>query len=300
MSGLHFLVSQLLVWCQVAQSPVSNEMNPINDMGGMMNTKRTIEQKGILKNVRAALDRIQPDIDLAIRQMEGNWSNGESRSRQNWRLKLIPLDGESGYLKNPKWERSEVRLERHIAAACAKRLDLWNQMPVASGLLPLPSKDANGKRSVSSEGRRAVDLIYRPEGVNGPVEFLELKVRRRNGSRDSVRDAAFELLEYGALYLFSRKHRTVLGYDKRTKDNSYEVLDAPHVRLRVLAPQDYYWGQDISSISIDAANRALENYIRENGLGNLKMDIGFEQLAKCDDAFSQFVGKECWSGGKGD
>lgn len=261
-----------------------------------MSTKHTIEQNSVLKYVRKALDREQPDIGLAIEKIESNWSQEKSRSRQNWRRKQIPLDENSGYLTKRNWKSSEVRLEREIVAACAKRLDLWNQMPVASGLLPLPDKDAEGKRRVSAEGRRAVDLIYRPEGANGPVEFLELKVQRLNGSRDSVRDAALELLEYGVLYLFSRKNREKLGYNKRTADNSYEVLGAPYIRLRVLAPPDYYAGQDISPIFIDATNLALEDYIGENEFGNLKMDIGFEQLAKCDDVFSQFVGKERWSG----
>lgn len=265
-----------------------------------MNTRRTVGQNGILKNVRAALDRAQPDIDLAIREIKSNWSGEKSRSSQNWRVKRIPLDEHSGYLKNPKWENSEVRLERKILEACAERLDLWNQMPVASGLLPLPGKDAEGKRRISSEGRRAVDLIYRPGGANGPIEFLELKVKRNNGSWDSVLDAALELLGYGVLYLFSLEHRQVLGYDKRTAENTYEVLDAPHIRLRVLAPQNYYADQDMTSFSINAANRALEDYIRENReMGKLKMDIGFEQLASGEDVLSGFVSKTPWNGGKG-
>ena len=272
---------------------------PNDDMGGMMSTKHTIEQNSVLKNVRIALDREQPDIALAIEKIESNWSQEKSRSRQNWRRKQIPLDENSGYLTNPNWKSSEVRLERHIVAACAKRLDLWNQMPVASGLLPLPDKDAEGKRRVSAEGRRAVDLVYRPEGANGRVEFLELKVQRPNGTRDSVRDAALEVLEYGVLYIFSRKYLEELGYDRGTEENSYEVLRAHHVRLRVLAPPDYYVGQDIGSFSIDATNCALKDYLKSSGLRNLAIDIGFEQLAKGDDAFSQFVGKEYWSGEKG-
>ncbi len=261
-----------------------------------MNTKRTIKHNGILKDVRNALDREKPDIGLAIETIKSNWSQEESRSRQNWRRKQIPLDENSGYLKNPNWKSSEVRLERHLVAACANRLDLWNQMPVASGLLSLPEKDANGKRRVSSEGRSAVDLVYRPDGANGPVEFLELKVLRPNGSRDSIRDAALELLEYGVLYLFSRKHREKLGYIRSIRDNTYEVLDAPGIRLRVLAPFDYYVGQDIGSFSIDATNGALKDYLQSNGFRNLTMDIGFEHLEKGDDAFSQFMGKKFWSG----
>lgn len=264
----------------------------------MIRKKHAIEQNGILKNVRYVLAREQPEIGLAIETIESNWSRTASRSRQNWRSKLIPLDENSGYLTSPNWTNSEVRLERHIVAVCAGRVELWNQMPVASGLLPLLSKDPNGKRPVSSEGRRAVDLIYRPEGAKGRVEFLELKVRRNDGSRDSLRDAALELLEYGVLYLFSRKHRKTLGYDKPIENNAYEVLDAPYVRLRVLAPPNYYEGQDAASFSIDAANRALEGYIRENEFGDLKMDIGFEQLAKGNDALSQFVNKERWNGEK--
>ena len=265
-----------------------------------MNTKRTIEKNSILKNVRNALDREKPDICLAIETIRSNWSQNESRSRQNWRMKQIPLGENSGYLKAPKWKNSEVRLERHIAASCADRLELWNQMPVASGLLPLPEKDANGKRRVSSEGRRAVDLVYRPDGANGPVEFIELKVLRPNGTRDSLRDAALELLEYGALYLFSRIEREKLGYSIQDKDNTYKILDAPYIRLRVLALPEYYAGQNIGSFSIDATNDALKDYLQSNGLINLTMDIGFEELlAEGNDAFSQFMGKKCWSGAKG-
>lgn len=265
-----------------------------------MNTKRTIEQTGILKNVRKALVQTQPDIDQAIFQIWSNWSKERSRSRQNWRLKQIHLSENSGYETDPKWKDSEVRLERTLLSAWGKQPGLWNQMPVASGLLPLPDKDTEGRRRVSSEGRRAVDLIYRPEGADGPIEFLELKVRRSDDSWDSVRDAALELLEYGVLYLFSRKHRKGLGYDMPTRDNTYEVLGAPHIRLRVLAPLNYYADQNITSFSVDAANRALKDYIQKSGeFDQLKMDIGFEQLASVEDVLSRLVNKTPWTGGKG-
>lgn len=264
-----------------------------------MKTVQKQEQRSILNNVRGALEQNPPDIEFAISRIHENWSKKPSRSSQNWRSKVIPLQTGSGYKSSPKWEHSEVLIERSIVEACSDRLNadphclcLWNQMPVASGLL---SRDeSNPKKRTPSEGRRAVDLVYRPDGPNGRIEFLELKVVRRDGTRDSLRDAALELLEYGLLYLFSRKNLIALRYDKPSKDNSYEVLHAPSIRLRVLAPSGYYDGQTIGSFPIDATNTALKDFIGNHCLGNLKMDLGFQILADHGDWFSRFTGKDTW------
>lgn len=262
-----------------------------------MSATQKPEKTSILCNVRNALKQNPPNIEEAIARIHENWSKEASRSRQNWRSKVIPLQTKSGYKSSPKWEHSEVLIERSIVEKCSDRLNkhsdslcLWNQMPVASGLLP--KHDANNpNKHTPSEGRRAIDLVYRPGGPNGPIEFLELKVVRRDGSRDSLRDAALELLEYGVLYLFSRKYLVGLGYDL-----SCSVLHAPSIRLRVLGPSSYYSGQIIGTFPTEATNTALRNFIANNSFGNLEMDIGFEVLADGDDWHSRFTGKAAWLG----
>ena len=265
-----------------------------------MSTAQKQEQPSILRNVRSALESDPPNIELAIARVHENWSREPSRSRQNWRAKIVPLQTTSGYKSSLKWKHSEVLLERSIVEKCSDRLNkdsdslcLWNQMPVASGLLPKHDKENPNKRT-PSEGRRAIDLVYRPDGPSGPIEFLELKVMRGDGSRDSLREAALELLEYGILYLFSRKNLVDLGYDKPSDDNSYDVLNAPIIRLRVLSTSSYYAGQSIGSFPIDATNTALKKIIANNGFGNLEMDIGFQVLADHGDWYSCFTGKETW------
>ena len=243
-------------------------------------------RKSIFTGVRQYLERI--DIEAAISQIELNWSKKASRSKSNWCLRMVPLKGDSGYVTKSDWANSEVLLERTIADQCRQQqMHVWNQMPVASGLLA---------KEFAAEGRRAIDLVYQPTGHERVFEFIELKVRRNKGLTDTLRHAAFDLLEYGLLYLFSRKHLKDLGYGKSTDNNSYEVLHANEIRLRVLARSDYYENQDHESVFVELFNAALAVYIQRNCevFGNLTLNLGFQVLGDKTEAGIAFLNKQDW------
>ena len=259
-------------------------------------------KESVLKEVREKyLPPFPINIEAAIGKIEANWSGRESRSTQNWRLLHVPLKNGSDY-KERDWRTSEVLMERMICDACRKQnLSVWNQMPGASGLLPLPPKRDDGKRRVASEGRRAIDLVYRPAGAEEIYEFLELKIRRKDGTADSLHHATLEVLEYGLLYLFSRKNQVKLGYAKSPeKKQRYAVLDASEIRLRVLAAEDYYTSHDHGDVSVENINKALEAYIANNhtSFGNLKMNFGFQVLGPAVKPHEAFIGKSEWQVGK--
>ena len=255
-------------------------------------------RESVLEGVRNHLPPLAINIEAAIGKIEANWSKKKSRSEENWRLLHVPLKNSSDYSKRDL-RTSEVLLERTICDQCQKHnLLVWNQMPAASGLLPLPPKRSDGKRRVASEGRRAIDLVHRPAGAEDIYEFLELKIQRKNGSVDSLQHATLEVLEYGLLYLFSRheKYREKLGYTKLSAENRYVVLDASEIRLRVLATEDYYKAQDRINFSVENINTGLEAYIANNrsSFGNLKMNFGFEVLGSAVEPYEAFIGKSEW------
>lgn len=255
-----------------------------------MSQKKT--EESILDGVRDILmDSL--NIQNAVERIRQNWSKKKSRSSQNWRIKKVPLP-DPAIAKRKVGHRggSEVLLERTITTAFAGDDRLWNQMPVASGLLPTNGRDGRPRARTPSEGRRAIDLVFQREGADGPIEFLELKVTRSDQTSDTLRHAAYELLEYGVLYLFSRLRRSDLGYS----GERYKVLNAPCIRLRVLAPSDYYKGQDISQVPIADINAALKKYLANGSFPGLEIDFGFEVLADCADLRSSFLDKETWNG----
>ena len=244
--------------------------------------------KSVLTDVRGFLRRSPPNIEGAINKIKANWSKKESRSTQNWRLLHVPLKNNSGY-RGLDWRESEVLLERMICSeGQQKKRSIWNQMPAASGLLSTQEDDQIG---VASEGRRSIDLVYRPNDAEEIYEFLELKIRRKDGSADTLLHAALEVLEYGLLYLFSRKYQKDLGYADRPDKTRYAVLGATEIRLRVLAGEDYYASQDRSKVSVAEINRALETYIEKN-FKNLKMTFGFQVLGEASVPFAAFDGKK--------
>jgi hypothetical protein len=239
------------------------------------------EKKSILKGVRETLGNGIPKdgkdfngvrlFKTSYDCMHGNWSKGPSRSEENWQLRRVPLPKDS-VKKNGHKTGAEVPLERAIAKAFDGMDRLWNQMPVASGLLSVPT----APEVRNDEGRRAVDLVYKPRISEEKYEFLELKVLRGGGSRNSLRDAALEVIEYGLIYLFSRKHKDALGY----KGDRYRVLSASHIGLRVLAPQEYFERANTGDFPIDRINSDLCEFIKCEGFSDLMMDIGFDVFPK--------------------
>ena len=192
----------------------------------------------ILDGVRNILDPNQHNdeknftlsIQAAYERIQNNWNGKPSRSKKNWELRFVPLPEDISKQKQGHSHKAEVPLERAIASAFQGKNTIWNQMPVASGLVESSYKDK----------RRAVDLVYKPDSSKASYEFLELKVA--NNKHDSPSDATIEIIEYGLLYLFSRHYAKSLGYSPEKTP----VLKASHIGLRVLAEMEYYnhWKAD--------------------------------------------------------
>ena len=152
--------------------------------------------------------------DALLARIEQNWRAGRDKretapSRENWWFcKAGKMD--------PNNPSPEVTFERDFIEVAG---DDWaNQVPTSSGLLgPWADK------------RRAIDLVEcKGEGV---FEFIELKIES-----DTPLIAALEVLDYAALYAFTRLNADELGYGPGFS----ELLEAQHIKLRVLAPQPFY------------------------------------------------------------
>jgi hypothetical protein len=147
--------------------------------------------------------------------LEANWNLALSRnpraSAQNFRWHA-PVPAISGHNTSP-----EVTLERALIRAlnAAGRTDWSNQVPLVSGI----TGNWAGKR-------RAVDLVH--EKADGGFEFVELKV-----DSDTPLSAGLEVLQYGMLWLLSRRDSHVLGY-------ASPIIAASSLDLTVLAPRSYY------------------------------------------------------------
>lgn len=134
-------------------------------------------------------------------------------SSQNWRWfdPKIGIDTENN-------DSPEQTLERALVRACLDcgRSDWSNQVPLASGIVsPYANKTT------------AIDLIHRRD--TGRFDLVELKV----GSNTPI-SAAFQVIQYGMIWAFSRRDRRRLRYIE------LPILEAASIQLSVLAPLQYY------------------------------------------------------------
>lgn len=164
-------------------------------------------------------------------------------SSQNWRWE-----------KKPKISLENRSKEKQIEKAIvSERGDEWvNQVPTASGLM-----------TSTNEQHCNVDLAHRIS--NGVFELIELKY----GSNTPV-FAAFEILKYGLLYVFSRTHADELGYGA-----DREMLHANQIALCVLAPYSYYSDYRVDWLEKDLAS-ALGTCVDIPGL---RMTFRFDQFS---------------------
>lgn len=165
-------------------------------------------------------------VERMFAQVSANWDQcrrvtARHPSGENWRW-CSPVIGIVERNRSP-----EVVLERSIVRACVSsgRTDWANQVPVASGIV----NSTRHKRS-------AIDLIHKHD--DGAFEFIELKI-----SSDTPLSAAVQLLQYGFIWLLSRRDRKSLGYRDAV------LLDASTIHLRVLAPLSYYRNQPLSVLA---------------------------------------------------
>jgi hypothetical protein len=90
--------------------------------------------------------------------------------------------------------------------------------------------------------------------------------------------AALEILEYGALYVFSRVEAKALGYEPGFSD----LLEAQRIRLRVLAPRSFYEFKTRGGrrpYQLDWLGRTLQSATRHLAQrigGGFHMDFGFD------------------------
>lgn len=173
-----------------------------------------------------------------------NWEkNGRRRGlKENWRWKkqLYIHDANQG---------REKQFEKAIVAKCGHE---WvNQVPTASGL----TGGAAGKHC-------NIDLVHRlPDET---CEFIELKYEC-----DTPLYAAFEILKYGLLYVFTRQHLNDLTV--LPEKNLFAVT---HVRLRVVAPAIYYTGCRLDWLPLEI-NRGLADALSKE---DFRMDLKFESV----------------------
>lgn len=186
--------------------------------------------------LRAALDRIYENWHTAQR------ISPRRASAENWRWKKQLHISDKN--KSP-----EKQVEKRIAAICDEN---WvNQVPTASGLV-----------NSSSEQHCNIDLVHRISA--NQIEFIELKY-----DSDTPLFAAFEILKYALLYVFSRAFAKELGYPFQGNP----ILDACFVRLCVLAPPEYY-----RSYMLDWLQPELNAGLSSLGLNGYKMDFRFESM----------------------
>ena len=187
-------------------------------------------------------------IGNILAQVKRNRDQTRLPSDKNWRWEKHPeIDSDN---RSP-----EVKLERQIVRSSEN--DWVNQVPVSSGL------------AGSGDRRRAIDLVHRCGG--GWYELIELKV----GS-DTPLFAAMEILQYGVLFIFSRKYSEKLGYTEKHEydEESIKMLNAPGIHLKVMAPTTYYAGYHLQWLK-EAINTGFDRFMAGRGY---KMDFEFESF----------------------
>jgi hypothetical protein len=186
-----------------------------------------------------------------LQQIEHNWRNGDTSvrmpSRENWRLE------KQTYISDGSPSLEKI-LEKEIVSKLGA--DWVNQVPTASGLInSTANKHCN------------LDLVH----ILSPSEYelIEVKI----GS-DTPLFAAFELLKYAMVCIFSREHADTLNYIAEEKP----LLFAAKVHLVVLAPHQFYSGYQVIWLETEL-NRSLAAISRCHSPA---MDFHFEYFRVVD------------------
>lgn len=186
-----------------------------------------------------------------LAKITANWQEAMRRSQrrpsvENWRFD-----------KKPNFSKRNASMEKILEKRIAKITgdECANQIPTASGLGDPRGRHCN------------VDLSER-KGCE--FDLIELKVDWNGGTPVS---AAFQALNYGAIYLFWRMHLKQLMRSVQ----SQPVLSATALRLRVLAPRDYY-RSNLGSLKWlqDALSRGISAMCQQHMGAALVMDFRFD------------------------
>lgn len=182
-------------------------------------------------------------------RLEANYS-GRLPSNENWRISRVTRL--SDHNQSP-----EVLLERAIAMLSESGFmkDWYNQVPVASGLI-----------DERLDKRAALDLVQLSDKV---ARFIELK-----WESDTPAYAAFEVLRYGLVYLFSRINAQEFGYSDK------QLMRIDKIELQMVAPTAYFRNYNLGWLE-RYMNQAVADLACQKTSGRLVM--GFQFLAIPDD-----------------
>ena len=194
-----------------------------------------------------------------------------ARGNELWRWK-----------KNTSLSLANTSLEVRIEKAIVRLLgDTWtNQVPAASGL----SEDA--------EQRRSVDIVHRHD----PKEFAFIELKALRPGETSRGDqtplfAAMEVLKYGLLFLYCKKHRDLLfpGCIEHRP-----ILKANRVNLEVLMTANcYLHSEKRGPFRIGWLSCLIADGLHE--LNEYQMLMNCESRVHFDFSFRQFPGSFVWS-----
>jgi hypothetical protein len=241
--------------------------------------RHSIKRKTAAKDALTASPNLSRLFEGLYECIEGNFSRGKPSKNLNSKNWVLHEERKLNFTKSRSGshKRLEKRLEKRIASLAVSqhecdRIDgsmagWYNQVPAASGYFGPAKNKLN-----------SIDLVHERDRETGrEYAFVELKLRYRSGSPFY---AAYEILSYGFLYLFTRS-------DVRLRAKfapivvSQRLLAAEVVRLIVLAPETYYLdsGQtDAELIEFEKSiNSSLTAFARERQSG-LTMTFEFRRF----------------------
>lgn len=196
---------------------------------------------------RVPLQNVTADLlNEVYAQIENNWKARlykKHPSKENWRFEPEPKISPQNKSLEIQLQRAIVKIEQNIQLNAKK----WtNHVPTASGLW-----------DHKCDKHRAIDLahVYPDQNHCDTVEFIELKVNRIAGYPVY---AAIEVLLYGMLYIFSRRHLEEWEYDVTEQP----LLQAKTIHLIVLAPFKYYAGYQFEWLEREITN-GLRRFIQK-------------------------------------
>ncbi len=152
------------------------------------------------------------DIVAILRQIQKNCPNPSTNSKKLWKLRRKTKMSKKNCSPEALLERSVTLLTKNDHMN-----DWYNQCPIASGIGG-PKKNK----------RRCIDLVqWDPKKQR--LCLTELK-----WDSDNPKEAVQQILRYGAIYLYCRRHQDKLNFfdDK--------LMSATNIVLKVVAPEKYY------------------------------------------------------------
>ena len=152
------------------------------------------------------------DIVEIRERMEANCPHPSSNSGKLWELRRETNIASHNRSRETLLEKAVAMLARH-----GHMPDWFNQCPAASGI----GDSARHRRS-------NIDLVHW-RAADRRLSLIELK-----WDSDTPSQAVRQILRYGGVYLFCRRHQDRLPIGRRP------AMSATHVGLRVAAPLRYY------------------------------------------------------------